>query len=652
MKKLFTIDRLLGIVNFFAKCVGMGQSEKLYRFNHRIHQVDFKKLHFTHPLIPDDLKAYFDSDSKPYSLVTIGTESRPATVCNFNEPFTLNLPPNITPSDQIWLSFAVIEPLPPQYGFKDGRCYAKISLESSIVNSKGEVIHTGTFNVPLEFVNPTFLHRSGEGWLSWSISAADFLKKLSSSQEPLKLIFHPKLISDEETPQTLPAPVGACCLALPQIVTTKKRPKKIIALSCESLTDPKVLKYMFPKESAQISPQVFEFMEKYGAAGHSYSQGDSTLPASNAQLSGLLALQHGIGCYNPSAKAPNTPVRNDAILSPAQLLKRVGFLTFGSTRYIQLCPDYGCARGFDSYVNLDCMRYPARVDLEAAVILPMESCKNADSYHYLHLDWLMHGPFIDTRFSDFSGINDLEDISKRDRAVNLYLKNLNTMFRQIQSLCDYIERNQEHTDFLLMITGDHGHGLEPWWENKKDFALYEQRIRTPFIMKDFSRANRKLDPALPVNASLEIYKNSIAFAGVELPSLIAGLPQYRREFDGLSISETILHPMDDDYCLVLSDRKFKYAVSHKIDYDARKLLGTSWEKLFQYDELMPDETVDVKARFPEILKQFQKKAEILVREGLEFNSKYPAMSSLEPAHLWTVKHPLSPSSKKRRPKRK
>ena len=382
MKKFLTLEGLVGFINFAARILGKGQSEKLFRFNHRIHELDFKKLHSTHSLLKRDLTHYLSSDQKSYSLITVNAEARPALTCNFNEVCILDLPTDLKPSDQIWLSFAVIEALPPEYSFVDSGCVAKISLESSIVNSKGEILYRGGFDVPLEFVNSIFLHRSGNGWLSWSISMMEVLKKISIPGEALKLHFLPKLMENEENGKILPAPANACCLGFPQVVHEKKRPKKIISISCESLTDPQVIRMVFPEESKRIDPHVFQFMEKYGAVKHSYAQGDSTLPASNAQLSGLFALQHGIGCYNPSPQAPNTPVRNEAILSPAQLLKEAGFLNFGSTRYLQLGPDYGCARGYDSYVNLDSVRYPVRVDLQSTIISPIEDTKNFDSYHY------------------------------------------------------------------------------------------------------------------------------------------------------------------------------------------------------------------------------------------------------------------------------
>jgi hypothetical protein len=404
-----------------------------------------------------------------------------------------------------------------------------------------------------------------------------------------------------------------------------------------------VLRAAFPEEGKAIDPIVFELMKKYEASPHAYAQGDSTLPASNAQYSGLLALQHGIGCYNPGPQTPNTPVRNEAVLSMAQLLKREGFLTFGSTVYTELSADYGCARGFDSYINLDTGVDPVWPDLENAVIPALEATKNADSFHYAHIDLLLHVPYANARFAAFSGVHNVLDLADRKRRVNLYVNNLNKMFWHLHVLDSYIERNKDKADFLVLITGDHGHGLEPWWGNHRDYALYEQRVRVPFLKKDFTGVS-KVDNSRPTNASLGIFKNTLEFAGIKLPGLIARLPQYREEFAGISISETLLHPLDEDYCLVLSDGKFKFAQLLKIDYDARKVLSIGWEKLFQYSGILPNESVDVKESFPAIFAEMKAKAAILVSESLAFNAKYPNKD-------WSVRDLLSPSAANRRAKK-
>jgi hypothetical protein len=641
--QLTLLPLLKRLASHITSWIGPKFAEKVYRAFYHFDQVTFRTLHVTYPVIPTDLISYLDADKRPYSFEMIGTEGRPGFPISAGISVDMDVQ-QAKKNDQIWLSIAVREALPPEY--RKGRLLIKATLK----DDQGNVQNSGAFEVLNDGTNYLFTHLYGAGWISWYLSLEDVPEDVLRGR--LTLTLETKLVPTAGGTSYAEPPHEALFLGFPQVVRHSAKPKKIICISCESLTDPYLLKETFPEQAHLIDPMVFELMEKYSSSTTAYTQGDSTMPSCHAQLTGLLALQHGIGSYNPGPNASNLPVRNEEILSTAQILKRAGFLTFASAMYTALGPYYGCARGFDSYINVDAMGEPRWPDLLNAVIPSLESAPNADSYHYAHFDTLLHTPYVNARSALFSSINDFKNLTDPNRRVFLYINSLNRLFWQLKCLDGYVERHKDKIDFYVQITGDHGHGLDPWWGSHKDYALYEQRIRVPFLSKDFS--SNPLPPpdrSIPVSAGVEMFKNALRFASRPLPSEIQSLSQFRPEYQGIAISETIFHPGDDDYCLAISNKDYKYVISLKVDYDARKVKSQSWQRLYEKRNGIPDESLDIASDSPQMVSKFQKIAQSLVEESLHFNARYPARSSLDPTQNWSVNDLRSPSMRNRRPKK-
>ena len=67
-----------------------------------------------------------------------------------------------------------------------------------------------------------------------------------------------------------------------------------------------------------------------------------------------------------------------------------------------------------------------------------------------------------------------------------------------------------------------------------------------------------------------------------MPHYLNNLPQFN--YKNIGISETVFHPKENNYCVALSTKKFKYWVKMEIDWMRKIIIKTLTEKKFRIDE--------------------------------------------------------------------
>ena len=163
--------------------------------------------------------------------------------------------------------------------------------------------------------------------------------------------------------------------------------------------------------------------------------------------------------------------------------------------------------------------------------------------------------------------------------------------------------------------------MPPLWVPGLDYALYDEHIRVPFIVKwpNWNKKSKGLSHK-PFNASTNIFKIILDSLDISLPKYFNSLNQNNIEFDGYAFSETIYHPKKEDYTLAIMSEKYKYVVSYKIDWRFLKVKEMVNEQLFEIskDNVMYNENDNVSSNrkkqktFNEISKEF-------ISNNLSFN---------------------------------
>ncbi len=410
-------------------------------------------------------------------------------------------------------------------------------------------------------------------------------------------------------------------------ISKKSTTKKIILLSFESMTSSFWLKDNFSKDLNL--PTLTNLKNNSIHFSHALAQVDSTRPFIASMLHGLFASQHSFGDY--SSKTTYKKFIPNSIISIPQILNKKSFLSSAYVPYSSFDPYFGFSNGFDSY---RCAPRPEmnQVPDISWVIRSINSKLNTNQFIYNHLQFL-HPPFLlnTTAQSPKSyDINSLTKAHKRD-FLPLYLNQLNYVDMQLTQLIGYLKENNIYDQTMIIIMGDHGVGMPPWWKKaNNDYAHYEMRSRIPLFIKkaNWSKSERTWDTKKPVNATIIPFIEIIESVGCKFPENWNKVNSVESIVNDRTIIETIFHPNYDNYAISVINDGYKYWLNTKVDWDKNEIISILNQKLFKYNQNRDTFNEDTnlidksnEGRFAQIVKDNQEFVKSFFEKNRNFYNK-------------------------------
>ncbi len=492
-------------------------------------------------------------------------------------------------------------------GLLSAECVVTTIISVQEKNKKKSI----SFRFPVNGYGTNIYYKLGENWIDYWLDLSQF----NGEEVEVSFCAHFEKKGKKITTANIP------CIAwsAPQIIHRKGTSKcnKAIILSYESLTDLMFLRRMYNVKFE--TPVIDELMPQSTVYERAYSQGDSTLGSMGGMLTGLYPSQHGIVDYFSKGDSLSHKIR-----TLAEILKENGFCTNAATAVARMEP-YRWSRGFDSYFNV-----PFWSDLSpdaGYLIRLLENMKEVDGFLFSHIDWL-HAPsirFNHKRTPQTLNVELLAKASEKEVSLELYIEHLKRLDNQIGHIISYLKESGQYDSTLLILTGDHGNDLPPWG-NHKDYALYEQRVRVPFIIKWPTRFGKKpLVIDKPRNASLDILPTILSAFGISMPEYFKNLPQQDNVFKGLVISETLMHPERDSYVISVVSKEFKYVMFAKIDWGRYRLKSIKKEKLYPVNQPTGDvvESSNIIQNSRHMVEKMRKLSTLFVERNLNFQKLHP-----------------------------
>jgi arylsulfatase A-like enzyme len=189
-------------------------------------------------------------------------------------------------------------------------------------------------------------------------------------------------------------------------------------------------------------------------------------------------------------------------------------------------------------------------------------------------------------------------------------------------LINYLKSSNQWDESLVILTSDHGY----WgalWKKHRDFALYEDRVRVPLMIKwPKSKGVPAGEVSTPTNATVGSLLDMLDAIDVSLPAYQKMLPQFDSKIKDMAICETVMQPERDDYALALVSDKYKYFFRCKINWDNFSMQKFLYHKLFMKIDGDFDETQDFSTIHNQEAEKFKNLAMEIVSANLDFLSKH------------------------------
>ena len=208
----------------------------------------------------------------------------------------------------------------------------------------------------------------------------------------------------------------------------------------------------------------------------------------------------------------------------------------------------------------------------------------------------------------------------------LYIDRLHQLDREIGRFISYLKETDQYENTLLIITGDHGSYLSPWGY-KERYAFYERRIRVPLIIKFPNwTINKPEITNKPQQATISIMPTVLNTLGLGLPEYFQSLPQTNMALNGISITETLMHPKKEDYAITMISDEIKYVMFSKINWKNYTIDSIEDERLYLIDIKtgFVNENQEVAHKNELIVKKFRILAINFLEKNLDFQNQYPA----------------------------
>ena len=551
------------------------------------------------------VSGYYANCSKSFYEIQIKNTTRTTNIFEEGEKVTFN------PEENKDYFLFGIAPLIETYNLKKIKEWTlKIEIQDS-----SKTINEIDIEFPLGEGNSSdkFVYRANEGWIDLKLNISKYKNKKISIVIWVELKKDKKRYFKEKF-----------SLSNPFFINKKDNYKNIILLSIESLTD---LRYMSKKYSLPVLSNFEKLMNMSSTYKDAYTANDSTLAYSGSIFSGLMPSQHGIGDYSASPDNFNNEIINNDIALMSEQLKLKGFLNFFGGTAPRLNSKNGFARGFDSYFQVNKNYFLNRPKINS-IINGIDSYKGFDKFFFLHLDCL-HEPSISFLDDQKPLAHDIDFLDKDNPKFNVdaYIKGLEEIDNELGYLIDYLNCKSEMDKTLILLTGDHGNGLN--WKKGAEYSLYDERVRVPLVVKYPEWVtDKKTDLNKPVSSVFEIHKIIKSALKIEVSEEFMNLPQYSKDYVDYVFSEVIMMPNKDrnrqSLSIIYND--FKYVCFNEIDWKKFKVKNRLSDRLYKKDITSGffNEKIDISENNQVDFINLRNIGYKVIDANLNFHKKYPA----------------------------
>lgn len=487
----------------------------------------------------------------PYFEIQIGNRTRPSKIISAEETITSKV---LSVSAGEMLCFGIA----PILNDAAGPDLQKWSLNAKISTIEGSLVDSIDVTFPYGGRTNCFAYYRGDGWIDIKID----LTKYNINECKVSISCKSESISNRSSGKEIYS------LSTPILRKHKKPAKKVILLSIESLSDLELLQDKYGFGELKSFKELSKHSTSYPKV---YTTTDSTLSCIASMLTGLLPSQHGIGNYANAADGFNCDSLNENLVTLPEQFKNEGYTTiFGGTQ-VRLSSKNGWARGFDDYYHVFEKWSPFAPQIQW-LIRTLEEYKDTDTFIMQHID-LLHDPLISFNENDSPRFHNIDVLSSssEDNIKQLYFEQLRKLDAQLGQLLSYLKNNNLFEDCALIVTGDHGCGIN--WVKHSGNSLYEERLRVPLFVKYPQWSSRRVDAKAITNSSSEIHRVCHAILGKELPEYLLNLPQFKTALSHCAFSEAIMNPKRaiKKHSMALMHSDHKYICWNEIDWSKSML---------------------------------------------------------------------------------
>ena len=306
---------------------------------------------------------------------------------------------------------------------------------------------------------------------------------------------HPSHKTRRDLPAGLLLTAAAACLVawiLSGCSGKSPKPRAVILISVDTLRSDHLPAYGY---RAVATPHLDRLRARSVLFQRAFSNCPLTLPAHASMLTGLLPSEHGIR-DNLGYRLPS------GTDTTAALLRRAGYRTGAMVSAHVLRRETGLAHGFDRYDDdvrsIDGSDIVGRLQRDGGDTLTaatrwIESTGDDPFFLFLHL-YEPHSPYEPS----YDG-----EIEKVDALLG--------------RLFEFLEQRDVFDDALIVVTSDHGEGLNEHGEEEHGILLYREALQVPLIVKLPRDRSGGATVEVPVQIA-DLFATIADGAGVEPPA--------------------------------------------------------------------------------------------------------------------------------------
>lgn len=587
----------------FAKWTIRFSKALLYKFSPSLYFRFHSKAGKHARLLPTNLtKQYLEG--LPYYQIQIGTDTQPCAL--FHPLDQLHYNHHVKwPQDFVFGIAPLVDEI-EQPHLKKWEFHIKITSPSK--QKSWDLVF------PYEDRNEPYCYKSKDGWINLKCPLDDFLG------EEIQITIG----YTHKTTQNKNLTSERWTLSHPQFLAKhpKNSIKNVVLFSMESLSD---LNYLRSVYKAPALPHLDNFISENTSYQNVYAPADSTLAFAASMLTGLLPSQHSIGNYAIPADSFDSDTYNSNLESLPLFFKNKGFYTSFLGTQVRFSSKTGWARGFDQYFHVF-EKWSPLVGQFEWINNQLHNMQDYCNFIYGHIDYL-HDPMVAFHEHEKNRLFDVDliDSTKNGKIAALYFAQLLELDRKFGQFIQTLKNMGLYDQTAIILTGDHGAGIN--WVKHNEYALYEERIRVPLVVKYPQWANQPLTPRHITNSFSEIHRVVRHLFGEDLPEYLKALPQFHHEFNSFAFSETIMNPRYNfvKHNLAMINMPYKYVCWNDIDWLKYKIIKQGKRVLYKWDaqKQMFDENSDVSFSNPDVFKKYEKISHDFILQNLNFLSLFP-----------------------------
>ncbi len=280
--------------------------------------------------------------------------------------------------------------------------------------------------------------------------------------------------------------------------------------------------------SRKTSPNIDALAEGGVLFNHAVAPVPVTLPSHATMLTGTSPLYHKV--------RDNSSYRlSESNITLAEILKENGFATGAAIGSLILDSQFGLAQGFDTYDDQFLEKRQGQVlvnerdskEVTEVANKWLEIHRNEKSFLFVHY-YDPHQPFVPHKGFTFNAIPFLR------LPKDLYGGEIAYVDYHIGKLITKLKDLGIYDKTLLIVTGDHGEGLNEHFEGSHGFFVYHDTLHVPLVVKvPGGPAGRKINEAVGL---VDIVPTICGLLGIELPSQVQGMDLSRHFFESEATS--------------------------------------------------------------------------------------------------------------------